>query len=89
MDCKLYLQNINHIAHAEHIKITGDKIFAHFYKDVYSLWKVFNLNGEYLYKIDAPELGIINGFNGDLLICVFTSTTIFLYNILIYGYTTL
>lgn len=48
------------------IQITGDKIFAHFYKDVYSLWKVFNLNGEYLYKIDAPELGIINGFNGDL-----------------------
>jgi len=48
------------------VQITGDKIFAHFYKDVYSLWKVFNLNGEFLYKVDAPELGIINGFSGDL-----------------------
>ena len=47
------------------IQITGNKIFAHFYKDVYSLWKVFNLDGKFLYNIDSPGLGIINGFNGD------------------------
>ena len=48
------------------VKIVGKKIFAHFYINVTSVWKVFTLKGEYLYTIDLPGKGIVEGFNGDI-----------------------
>jgi len=45
--------------------IVGGKIFAHFTKDVLSIWKVYDIDGNYLYNIDLPGKGIVNGFNGD------------------------
>lgn len=48
------------------IKITGNKIFAHFYKDVLSSWKIYDLKGKFLEVLDFSGKGIIQGFNGDL-----------------------
>ena len=46
--------------------LVGGKLFAHFTKDVLSIWKVYAPNGDFLYKVDLPGKGIINGFNGHL-----------------------
>ncbi len=48
------------------IKIIGNKVFAHFYKDVLSCWKIYNLEGKYLEELEFPGLGIVNGFDGEL-----------------------
>jgi len=46
------------------VNLVGERLIAHFTKDVLSIWKVYNLNGEFLYTIDLPGKGIVNGFNG-------------------------
>jgi len=46
------------------VNIVGNKIFAHFFKNILSLWKVYDLNGQYLYTIDLPGKGIVDGFRG-------------------------
>ena len=46
------------------VNLIGGKLITHFTKDVLSICKVYNLNGEYLYTIDLPSKGIVNGFNG-------------------------
>ena len=46
--------------------LVGGKLFAHFTRDVLSIWKVYAPNGDFLYKVDLPGKGIINGFNGHL-----------------------
>ena len=48
------------------IKIIGNKVFAHFYKDVISSWKIFNLEGEFIEEVKFPGKGIVNGFDGIL-----------------------
>tara|TARA_B100000686_G_C16799642_1_gene985047 strand:- start:1890 stop:4007 length:2118 start_codon:yes stop_codon:yes gene_type:complete len=45
--------------------IIGKKLFVHFTKNVLSIWKVFDLKGNYLYDIDLPGNGIIDGFDGN------------------------
>ena len=47
------------------VNLIGGKIFAHFTEDITSVWKVFDLDGNYLYNVDIPGKGIVNGFNGD------------------------
>ena len=47
------------------VNLVGEKLIAHFTKDVLSVWKVFDLDGKYLYNIDLPGKGIVNGFNGN------------------------
>ena len=47
------------------VSIIGGKIFAHFTQDITSVWKVFNLEGDFLYNVDLPSKGIVNGFGGD------------------------
>ncbi|HJM11855.1 MAG TPA: prolyl oligopeptidase family serine peptidase, partial [Candidatus Marinimicrobia bacterium] len=64
-------------------------LFAHFTKDVYSVWKVYDLDGNYLYNVDLPGKGIVNGFGGkkDQYITWYTfnnfvnPSTIYQYNI--------
>ena len=71
------------------VNLVGGKLIAHFTKDVLSVWKVFDLNGNYLYDIDLPGKGIVNGFNGnkDQVTTWFsfnnfvTPTTIYQYNV--------
>ena len=46
------------------VKLVGGKLLVHFTKDVLSLWKAYDLNGNYLYNVDLPGKGIVNGFNG-------------------------
>ena len=47
------------------VNLVGGRLIAHFTKDVLSIWKVYTVNGEYLYTIDLPGKGIVNGFNGN------------------------
>jgi len=49
----------------ESANIVGNKIFVHFTNDVISQWKAYNLDGIYLYDIQMPGKGIVNGFLGD------------------------
>lgn len=71
------------------IKITGGRVFAHFYKDVTSLWKVFNLKGKLINEITSPGKGIMDGFEGEMnskftffsFNNLVTPTTIYKYNI--------
>ena len=46
------------------VNLVGGKFFAHFTKDVSSVWKVYNLDGNYLYDVDLPGKGIVGGFGG-------------------------
>ena len=46
------------------VNLVGGKLIVHFTKDVLSDWKAYNLDGDFLYKIDLPGKGIVNGFNG-------------------------
>lgn len=46
------------------VNLVGGKLIAHFTKDVLSVWKVYDLDGNYLSTIDLPGKGIVNGFNG-------------------------
>ena len=48
----------------ESANVIGKNIFVHFIKDVLSIWKVYNLNGEYIKTIDLPGEGIVYGFGG-------------------------
>jgi|TARA_B110000438_G_scaffold259668_1_gene269242 prolyl oligopeptidase len=47
------------------IKFVGNKFFVHFTDNIFSIWKVFDIDGNYLYDIDLPGKGILNGFGGD------------------------
>ena len=47
-----------------YVQLVGGKLFAHFTKDIISLWKVYDLNGKYLYDVELPGKGIVNGFGG-------------------------
>lgn len=46
------------------ISIAGGKIFANYMKDVQTKLEVYTLEGEYLYDIELPGIGI-SGFSGD------------------------
>ena len=45
--------------------IVGNRLFVHFTRDILSEWKVYNLDGSYIYDIKLPGKGIINGFEGN------------------------
>ena len=47
------------------VNLVGGKFFAHFTQDVTSVWKVYDLDGTYLYDVDLPGKGIVGGFGGD------------------------
>ena len=49
----------------ESANIVGNRLFVHFTRDILSEWKVYKLDGSYLYDIKAPGKGIINGFEGN------------------------
>ena len=46
------------------VNIVGGKLFAHFTQDVTSVWKVYDLDGKFLYDVDLPGKGIVGGFGG-------------------------
>ena len=46
------------------VNLVGGKFFAHFTQDVTSVWKVYDLDGNFLYDVDLPGKGIVNGFGG-------------------------
>jgi prolyl oligopeptidase len=46
------------------VNLVGGKFFAHFSQDVTSVWKVYDLDGKYLYDVDIPGKGIVGGFAG-------------------------
>ena len=46
------------------VNLVGGRLLVHFTKDVLSLWKVYDLNGNYLHNVNLPGKGIVNGFNG-------------------------
>jgi len=46
------------------VNIVGGKFFAHFTQDVTSVWKVYDLDGNFLYDVDLPGKGIVGGFGG-------------------------
>jgi len=72
-----------------YVNLVGGKFLAHFTKDVTSVWKVYDLDGKYLYNVDLPGKGIVNGFGGkkDQYITWYTfnnsvnPSTIYQYNI--------
>ena len=47
------------------IRVLGNKFFIHFTGNIFSIWKVFDMNGNYLYDVDLPANGIVNGFRGE------------------------
>ena len=46
------------------VNLVGGKFFAHFTKDITSVWKVYDLDGHYLYDVGLPGKGIVGGFGG-------------------------
>jgi len=44
--------------------IVGNRLLVHFTRDILSEWKVYDLDGSYLYTVELPDRGIINGFGG-------------------------
>ena len=46
------------------VNLVGGKFFAHFTQDVTSVWKVYDLDGNFLYDVDLPGKGIVGGFGG-------------------------
>jgi len=46
------------------VNLVGGKFFAHFTQDVTSVWKVYDLGGNFLYDVDLPGKGIVGGFGG-------------------------
>lgn len=46
------------------VNIVGGKFFAHFTQDITSVWKVYDLDGNFLYDVDLPGKGIVDGFGG-------------------------
>jgi prolyl oligopeptidase len=46
------------------VNLVGGKFFAHFTQDVTSAWKVYDLDGNFLYDVDLPGKGIVSGFGG-------------------------
>ena len=44
--------------------IVGNRLLVHFTRDILSEWKVYDLNGSYLYTVELPGRGVINGFGG-------------------------
>ena len=71
------------------VNLVGGKFFAHFTQDVTSVWKVYDLDGNFLYNVDLPGKGIVSGFGGkkDQMITWYTfnnsvnPSTIYQYNI--------
>ncbi len=47
------------------VNLVGGKFFAHFTQDVTSVWKVYDLDGNFLYNVDLPGKGIVGGFGGE------------------------
>ena len=47
-----------------YVNFVGGKFFAHFTENVTSVWKVYNVKGEFLYDVKLPGKGIVNGFEG-------------------------
>ncbi|GAF03976.1 prolyl endopeptidase [Saccharicrinis fermentans DSM 9555 = JCM 21142] len=47
------------------ISIVGNKIITTYMTDAHDLVKVFNINGEYLYNVDLPTIGSVDGFVGE------------------------
>ena len=39
---------------------------VHFLKDVISIWKIYDLNGNYIRTIELPGKGIVSGFGGEI-----------------------
>ena len=72
-----------------YVNLVGGKYLAHFTEHVTSVWKVYDLDGNYLYNVDLPGKGIVNGFGGkkDQYITWYTfnnsvnPSTIYQYNI--------
>jgi len=46
------------------VNLVGGKFFAHFTEDVTSAWKVYDLDGNFLYNVELPGKGIVGGFGG-------------------------
>ena len=46
------------------VNLVGGKFFAHFTQDVTSVWRVYDLDGNFLYDVDLPGKGIVGGFGG-------------------------
>ena len=71
------------------VNLVGGKFFAHFTQDVTSVWKVYDLDGNFLHNVDLPGKGIVRGFGGkkDQMITWYTfnnsvsPSTIYQYNI--------
>ena len=71
------------------VNLVGGKFFAHFTQDVTSVWKVYDLDGNFLHNVDLPGKGIVRGFDGkkDQMITWYTfnnsvnQSTIYQYNI--------
>ena len=50
----------------ESANIVGGYLFVHFTKDVISIWKIYDLKGNYIRTIELPGKGIVSGFNGKI-----------------------
>ena len=50
----------------ETANIVGGNLFVHFTKDVISIWKIYDLKGNYIRTVDLPGKGIVNGFRGKI-----------------------
>ena len=50
----------------ESANIVGGYLFVHFLKDVISIWKIYDLNGNYIRTIELPGKGIVSGFGGEI-----------------------
>ncbi len=70
------------------VSVVGEKMFANYMKDAHSLVKVFEMDGQFAYNIDA-DLGTISGFYGKKddnitfysLTSFTTPSTIYKYNV--------
>lgn len=47
------------------VSIAGDRIFASYLKDVSSLIKVFDMEGNFLSQVELPTIGTASGFEGE------------------------
>jgi len=48
----------------ESCQIIGGKIISRYMKDAYSLAEIYELNGEFVAKVQLPGIGTVSGFNG-------------------------
>jgi prolyl oligopeptidase len=48
----------------QYVSLIGDKFFANYLRDAYSVVRVYDLSGNFLHEVQLPGIGSVGGFGG-------------------------